>query len=157
MRWKSTRPSATLALSFLMAAAMPLLPSGSAFATVDQAKDAGADAARVPSPSLAGPPKATIGVPAAAVTRALEKHDVGATNASAPDGSPLGARLTGVSRYRTGLRDGDVVVSVAGARTTTVDAMIGAAMAAASAGATRISGRIVRGTAVYAVVIELPN
>ena len=96
-------------------------------------------------------------VPASAVTRAMQRRDVGATNASAADGSPLGARLVGVSRYRTGLRDGDVVVSVAGTRTPTVEAMVGTAMRAASGGATRLSGRIVRGDATFAVVIELPK
>lgn len=117
--------------------------------------DGGADGAR--GPSLTDPPKATIVVPVAIVTKAMERRDVGATNATAPDGSPLGARLAGVSKYRAGLRDGDVVVSVAGARTPTVEAMIGAAMAAASSGAGRISGRIVRGDATFAVVLELPK
>ena len=67
------------------------------------------------------------------------------------------ARLAGVSKYRTGLRDGDIVVSVAGTRTPTVSAMASAAMQAASSGATRISGRVVRGDASYAVVLELPS
>lgn len=122
--------------------------------TVDEAKDAGAPAS---PPAPDAPPKATIAVPASVVTRAIEKRDVGATNALAPDGSPLGARLVGVSKYRTGLRDGDVVVSVAGTRTPTVAAMIAVGMKAASGGATRISGRIVRGDATYTVVIDLPK
>jgi hypothetical protein len=117
--------------------------------------DGGADGGR--GPSLTDAPKATIVVPALLVAKAMERRDVGATNATAPDGSPLGARLAGVSKYRAGLRDGDVVVSVAGARTPTVEAMIGAAMAAASSGAGRISGRIVRGDATFAVVLELPK
>jgi hypothetical protein len=99
----------------------------------------------------------TIVVPASAVTRAMKRHDVSATNAVAADGSPLGARLAGVSRYGTGLRDGDVVVSVAGTRTPTVAAMVSTAMQAAGGGATRLSGRIVRGTAAFSVVIELPQ
>ena len=118
-------------------------------------KDAGAPAP-IP-PALDASPKATIVVPASLVTRAIEKRDVGAMNANAPDGSPLGARLVGVSKYRSGLRDGDVVVSVAGTRTPTVAAMIAAGLRAASGGATRISGRIMRGNATYAVVIELPK
>jgi hypothetical protein len=115
----------------------------------------GADGGR--APSLTDPPKATIVVPAALVAKALERRDVGATNATAPDGSPLGARLAGVSKYRAGLRDGDVVVAIGGTRTPTVEAMVGAAMAAASSGAGRISGRIVRGDATFAVVLELPK
>lgn len=127
-------------------------------ASIDEARDAGMDAARTPAPpSLTDAPKATIVVPAAVVTRALEKRDVGATNATAPDGSALGARLAGVGRYRAGLRDGDVVISVGGTRTPTVAAMVSAGMAAAGNGATRISGRIVRGESVYAVVVELPK
>jgi len=123
--------------------------------TIDDARDGGADGGR--APSVTDTPKSTIFVPASVVTRALERHDVGATNATAPDGAPLGARLAGVGKYKTGLRDGDVVVMVAGTRTPTVDAMVGAAMAVATTGATRISGRIVRGDATYAVILELPK
>lgn len=131
-------------------------PPHRAAAAIEEAKDAGAtDAGR--APSLTDPPKGTIVVPAAAVTRAIEKRNVAATNAVAPDGTPLGARLAGVSRHGTGLRDGDVVVSVNGTRTATVDAMVAAGLAAANGGATRIFGRIVRGDAVYAVVLELPK
>ncbi len=96
-------------------------------------------------------------VPAAAVTRALERRDVRASNATAADGAPLGARLAGVGKYKTGLRDGDVVVTVGGTRTPTVDAMVSAAMAVATSGASRISGRILRGDATVAVVLELPK
>jgi len=99
----------------------------------------------------------TIVVPASAVTRAMKRRDVSASNALAPDGSPLGARLVGVSKYGTGLRDGDVVVSVAGTRTPTVAAMVSAAMGAAGGGGSRLSGRIVRGTVAFSVVIELPQ
>jgi hypothetical protein len=123
--------------------------------TIDDARDAGAEAGRAPSVSDA--PRSTVVVPASVVTRALERHDVGATNATAPDGAPLGARLAGVGKYKTGLRDGDVVVMVAGTRTPTVNAMVSAAMAVATSGATRISGRILRGDATYAVILELPK
>jgi hypothetical protein len=125
--------------------------------TIDEAKDGGAsnDGGRAPSPTDA--PRSTIVVPAAVVTRALERRDVGATNATTADGSPLGARLAGVGKYKTGLRDGDVVVTVAGTRTPTVEAMVSAALAVATSGATRISGRIMRGDATYAVVLDLPK
>ena len=123
--------------------------------TIDEAKDGGSDGGRAPSASDA--PRSTIVVPASVVTRALERRDVAATNVTTPDGAPLGARLAGVGKYKTGLRDGDVVVTVAGTRTPTVEAMVSAAMAAASSGATRISGRILRGDATYAVVLELPK
>lgn len=119
---------------------------------IEETRDGGAR-----SPSSSDPPKATIVVPASAVARAIEKRDVGATNALAPDGSPLGARLLGVGKYRTGLRDGDVVVSVAGARTPTVEAMVAVGLRAAGGGATALSGRIQRGASTYAVVIELPR
>jgi hypothetical protein len=120
---------------------------------IEGAKDGGAEAGA----SVADAPKGTVFVPASVVTRALKKRDVAATNATAPDGSPLGARLAGVSKYHVGLRDGDVVVSVSGTRTRTVDAMVAAAMQAAAGGASRISGRIMRGGAVFAVVLELPK
>jgi S1-C subfamily serine protease len=96
-------------------------------------------------------------VPAAAVAKALEKRDVSASNAEAPDGTPLGVRLAGVSRYRTGLRDGDVIIAVGGTRTPNVQAMVSAGMAAATSGATRISGRIMRGETTFTVVLELPK
>ena len=60
-------------------------------------------------------------------------------------------------RYRTGLRDGDIVVAVAGTRTPTVAAMVAVAMQAAGNGATHLAGRIVRGDATLAVVLELPK
>jgi hypothetical protein len=119
--------------------------------SVEESKDAGAGRASDSSP------KTTIVVPASAVMRAMQKRDVSAANALAPDGSPLGARLAGVSRYRTGLRDGDVVVSVAGTRTRTVEALVAAGMQAASGGATSISGRVLRGDTTYAVILELPK
>ena len=102
-------------------------------------------------------PKATIFVPAALVSRALERRDVGATNAITPDGAQLGARLVGVSKYGTALRDGDVVVTVAGTRTPTVSAMTTAALQAAGGVAPRISGRILRGDTTLTVVLELPR
>jgi hypothetical protein len=125
-------------------------PSSGPRLLVDAAVGAGSDA-------QTDAPRATFVVPASVVTRALEKRDVGASNALARDGSPLGARLGGVSRYRTGLRDGDVVLSVGGQRTPTVAAMVSAAMAAASGGAKSLSSRVARGDATYAVVLELPK
>jgi hypothetical protein len=98
---------------------------------------------------------ATIVVPSAVVTRAIQRRDISAVDAKAPDGSPLGARLRGVSAYGVGLRDGDVVISVAGTRTPTVAAMVAAGLSAAN-GATRLTGKIQRGTAVHTVVLELP-
>lgn len=106
---------------------------------------------------LAAGPAGTIVVPASLVERALQRKDVGASNATAADGTPLGARLRGVGKYRAGLRDGDVVVMVEGVATPNVEAMIMQAMRAASAGATRLSGRIRRGEATYDVVLELPS
>lgn len=114
-------------------------------------RDAGADA----KPSDA--PKGTIVVPAAVVQRVIDKRDVSGTNAVAPDGSALGVRLVGVSKYKAGLRDGDIVVSVSGRKTPNVDAIVAAGILAASTGASRLSGRILRGTATYDVVLELPK
>jgi hypothetical protein len=130
-------------------------------ASVDAGGEAGREGgaeARAPSPSLLSQtPKAMLVVSAASVTRALARRDVGATNAMTSEGAALGARLAGVSRYGAGLRDGDVVVSIGGVRTPNVAALVSAGMAAAGGGATRIAGRIVRGDALYAVVVELPK
>lgn len=130
--------------------------AGARRAEVEEAKDSGTDGGGRPA-SVDDAPRGTILVPAAVVARAIEKRNVGATNANAADGSPLGARLVGVSRYGVGLRDGDVVVFVGATRTRSVEALVAAGMAAASSGASRISGRILRGEAVYAVVLELPK
>jgi hypothetical protein len=112
------------------------------------------DAAKgAPTPT----PKGTIVIPPAAVTRALERKDVGATNAKGPDGAPIGARLRGVGKYGVGLRDGDIVISVQGTRTRTVEAMVQTAVAAATGGATRITGTILRGDSTYDVVLSVPR
>ena len=115
------------------------------------------DAGHAPSaPAVDAAPKGTIVVAASAVAKAIEKKDVGARNAKGPDGKPLGARIHGVSRYHTGLQDGDVVVSVGGVRTETTDAMVEAATKSLAAGATKLTGRILRGEDVWNVVLELP-
>jgi hypothetical protein len=97
--------------------------------------------------------KGTIVVPANVVARAIQQRDITATNATKPDG----AKLAGVGKYGVGLKDGDVVVSVNGTRTPNVGAMVAAGLGAAQAGASKISGKIVRGEATYAVVLELPR
>ena len=116
-----------------------------------------ADAGPLPSaPAVDAAPKGTIVVHASAVAKAIERKDVGARNAKGPDGKPLGARIHGVSRYHTGLQDGDVVIWVGGVRTETTDAMVDAATKSLSAGATKLTGRILRGDDVWNVVLELP-
>ncbi len=120
-----------------------------------QGADAGAAPAPAP-PSVDAAPKGTIVVAASAVAKAIEKKDVGARNAKGTDGKPLGARIHGVSRYRSGLQDGDIVISIGGVRTQTIDAMVDAAMKALASGATKLTGRILRGDAVWDVVLELP-
>ena len=133
-------------------------PSAHRASPADRAGDIANEGGPVAAASAPGDaPKATIFVPAAIVARALERRDVGATNALTADGSQLGARLVGVGKYRTGLRDGDVVVSVAGTRTPNVSTMTSAAMQAAASGAPRISGRVVRGETSIAVTLELPK
>jgi hypothetical protein len=98
-------------------------------------------------------PKGTIVVPAAVVAKAMQQRDITATNATKPDG----AKLAGVGKYGVGLKDGDVVVSVNGTPTPNVDAMVRAGLAVANTDAKRITGKIVRGDATYAVVLELPR
>jgi hypothetical protein len=132
-------------------AALAQAKSGQAKPGDGGASDAGASKGDPDSP------KGTIVIPASAVAAALEKRNVSATDAKAADGSALGARLHGVSRHKTGLRDGDIVVAVEGARTPTVSAMVSRAMQVASGGASRLTGRIRRGEATYVVVLELPR
>ena len=133
-------------------------PSALRAAPYDQAGNVANEEGPVAAASAPGDaPKATIFVPAAVVARALERRDVGATNALSADGSQLGARLVGVGKYRTGLRDGDVVVSVAGTRTPNVSTMTSTAMQAAASGAPRISGRVMRGETSIVVTLEVPR
>jgi hypothetical protein len=120
---------------------------------VHSASDGGKPAV---SPPVDAAPKGTIVVPATAVAKAIERKDVGARDARGQDGKPLGARIHGVSRYHTGLLDGDIVISVGGVRTETTDAMVDAATKSLGAGATKLSGRILRGEDVWTVVLELP-
>ncbi|MBS2019923.1 MAG: hypothetical protein JST00_44075 [Deltaproteobacteria bacterium] len=102
------------------------------------------------------PSKGTITVPASTIAKAIEKKDVGATNVNDPDGKPLGARMHGVGKYKAGLRDGDVIVYVAGSRTENTQQMVDAATRALAAGATSLSGKILRDGDIYDVVLELP-
>lgn len=111
-------------------------------------RDGGADASA---------PRATVVVPASVVSKAIERRDVGAVNAVGPDGAAVGARLVGVSKYEVGLRDGDVVVSVAGTRTPNVATMTSVAMSAAAYGATHLRGTVQRGDTLVDVVLELPR
>ncbi len=98
-------------------------------------------------------PKGTIVIPASVVAQAIQRRDVSATSST----KPPGAKLVGVGKYGTGLRDGDVVVSVEGRPTPNVDALVQAGLGAANAGSPRITGKIVRGEATYVVVLELPR
>ena len=123
---------------------------------VDSGVDVDAGAV-VSSPIVDVAPKGTIVVPASAVAKAIEEKDIGARTVRGPDGKPLGARIHGVSRHRAGLRDGDIVIYVGGVRTETTDAMVDAATKSLGAGATKLSGRILRGVDVWNVVLELPR
>jgi hypothetical protein len=96
---------------------------------------------------------ATIVVPAKVVAQAIQRRDVSATSST----KPPGAKLVGVGKYGTGLRDGDVVVSVEGKATPTVEALVQAGLGAAQSGAPKITGKIVRGEATYTVVLEVPR
>lgn len=119
------------------------------------AADAGKAPSAPSSPSI-GAPKGTIVVPASIVTKAIEAKDVGARDARGADGKPLGARIHGVTRYHTGLLDGDIIIAVGGVRTETTAAMVDAATKSLGAGATKLNGQILRGENVWNVLLELP-
>jgi S1-C subfamily serine protease len=107
-------------------------------------------------PSTAAPAKGAIEVPASAVARAIERKDVRATNAVGTDGKPIGVRIHGVNRYRAGLRDGDVILSVAGTPTETTTMLVEVSMKVLAAGATKLTGKIARESETWDVVLELP-
>lgn len=126
-------------------------PDAGTSSDAGESKSAAPKAINVDAPS-----KGTITVPASTIAKAIEKKDVGATNAKDPDGKPLGARMHGVGKYKAGLRDGDVIVYVAGSRTENTQQMMDAATRALAAGATSLSGKILRDGDIYDVVLELP-
>lgn len=95
-------------------------------------------------------------IPSAIVAKALEKRDVGASNATTPEGKPAGVRVHGVSKYKTGLRDGDIIVSVGGRRVESTQSLVSVAMGQVMNGATKLTGKIRRGEETWDVVLEIP-
>jgi S1-C subfamily serine protease len=69
---------------------------------------------------------------------------------------PAGIALQGVSAFGAGLRDGDVVTSVAGAPARSVGAVVGAVMGALRAKAKVITGVVWRGNQQLTVTVEIP-
>jgi len=113
--------------------------------------------APAPAPPKAKEVKGTIVVPAAVVARAIDKKDVTATNAVGAEGKPIGAKLAGVGKYKTGLKDGDIVIAVGESPTPTVDTMVGVALDAYASGADKVTGTVRRGEDTYNVVLEIPK
>lgn len=144
-----TSPRPRRAEVLLLAAALLLVGSAA------RAQDGGIP--HPTKPEVTKPTAGTITVPASVVKQAMNNGDIGAVSVKGPDGQPLGAKLSNVAKYKCGLKDGDVVTHVAGTRTPTVDAVVGAGMRASMNGATQISGKILRGTSSYNVVLELPK
>ena len=142
----------------MIAAALVVTTSAVRVSNADS-PDGGADGG-IPHPTkpeVKKPDAGTITVPASVVAKIIEKRDVSAVNATSADGAPLGAKLIGVGKYKSGLRDGDIITMVSGTRTTTVDAVVGAGMRVVMSGGTQMTGKILRGTSTYAVVLELPK
>jgi S1-C subfamily serine protease len=69
---------------------------------------------------------------------------------------PEGLALYGVSGYGAGLRDGDVLTSVAGAAATSPGAVVAAVAGAVRAKAKAISGVVWRGDERLSVTVEIP-
>jgi S1-C subfamily serine protease len=130
------------------------LPSASVSAT-PALSDAGAkpDGLKPDGGASAKVPKA-IRVPAAAVLRIVQAGSVHGTPAQAPDGSPRGVALSGVSG--SGLQDGDVVTHIEGAAVnSTTDGIMIIAQALQS-GRKTISGVVLRGERPIQVTVEVP-
>jgi hypothetical protein len=71
-------------------------------------------------------------------------------------GRAAGARLAGVGALGVGLADGDVVTSIGGRATPTVDDAMAAAMAAYASGASVVQGTVLRGGETIAVSVGIP-
>jgi len=71
-------------------------------------------------------------------------------------GRAAGARLAGVGALGVGLADGDVVTSIGGRATPTVDDAMAAAMAAYASGASVVHGTVRRGGETIAVSVGIP-
>lgn len=98
----------------------------------------------------------TIVVGAGAVTKALEDKKVRTRDVVDADGKPFGVKLRGVSSYKTGLQDGDIIIEVGGVRVHSTNELTQEGLKQAG-GATKLTGKIVRGETTYDVVLELPQ
>lgn len=98
----------------------------------------------------------SIVISAALIEKALADKKIGARDVVDADGKPFGCRLHGVGKYRGGLRDGDIVIEVGGVRVHSTSEVIQLGLQQAS-GATRLTGKILRGSATFDVTLELPT
>lgn len=100
----------------------------------------------------------TIVVPASVIERAIrEKHKPSARDVVDADGKPFGVKIHGVSRFKAGVQDGDIVLEVAGTRVHSTAELTQAGMQAMAGGATQIAGKILRSDTTFDVVVELPK
>jgi len=133
-------------VKFLLSLALVLVGAPAAHAA-----DAGA-------PPAAATTKGTIVVPSSLITKAITQKDITGVQAVGADGKPIGVKMQGVSKYKTGLKDGDVIVEVSGQKVTTMESLIAVALGAVTNGAKKLSGKIVRGgTETWSVILELPS
>ncbi len=77
--------------------------------------------------------------------------------APASDPRPAGLSLAGVSRFGTGLHDGDILTNVGGTSATSEGSVIGTVAAAIGQGAKVITGVVWRGDQRIDVAVEIPS
>lgn len=98
----------------------------------------------------------TIVVGATTIAKALEDKKVRTRDVVDPDGKPFGVKIRGVSQYKTGLQDGDIIIEVGGVRVHSTTELTQEGLKQAGS-ATKLTGKILRGETTYDVVLELPQ
>ena len=162
------REVAGVAVHLRPAAAPPPSPEASApdsdFAEQPPVTTSNSDALSAPGPRKAGPKRkpgapAKLGVfvSAATVLRLAQASAMPHAVAVGPQGArPAGLRLLGVSGLGIGMRDGDVLTSVLGARVSATGEVVSRVIAARARRAREISGEFWRNGVPGSIVVEQP-
>lgn len=134
-------------------------PVSFVYATADVAEPAAAGVAKkTKKPKHATPARKGILVRAATVARAVRMGGrPSGTPVPASGARPAGLELAGVSRYGSGLRDGDVLTQVGGTPATSEGAVVGAVAGALRSGARVITAVVWRGPQRLDVAVEIPR
>lgn len=121
------------------------------------ASDSDGERGKSPSPRAPGGRASGLLIRSSVILRAAQSGVQPTGTPVAPRGlRPAGLALGGVSGFGSGLRDGDVLTKVAGARATSEGAVIAAVTRAVEAGVPAITGEVWRRDQRITVTAEIP-